>query len=62
MMTRTAVEKTDQEFEFISLDYKSKNVTMVIHTKPTKPKQEVHEVPVLNDIPDIPDGPEPSFM
>ena len=59
-MMITAVEKTDQEFEFISLDYKRKNMTTVIHTKPTKPKEEVYEVPVFTDIPDILDKPEPS--
>ena len=59
---RTAVEKTDQEFEFISLDYKRKNMTMVIQTKPTKLKEEVCEVRMLNDIPDILDKAEPSVM
>ena len=62
MMTRTALEKTDQDFEFISLDYKRKNMTTVRNTKPTKPKAEVYEVPALNDFPDILDEPGPSVM
>ena len=62
MMTRTALEKTDQDFKFISLDYKRKKMTMVRNTKPSKPKAEVYEVPTLNDFSYILDEPEPHVM